>query len=309
MTVNAGKTIISGADGEFGSRVAKEIAKLLPPDQLILTSPFPERLKDYQALGIEVRKADFTRVDSLKDAFKGGRQLFLVSMPIIGEQRVQMHKNAIDAAVAAGVEKVVYTSFLGAGEDDNPALVVVDHRITEKYIRQSGLTYNFMRDSQYFDSLLIYGLPESLKQGQWIFNYGQGKCAFVAKDDCAHAAVALLMGKGKDNAAYNITGPELLSAKDIVRMTVEITGRPLVYTDKTDEEMYALWDELGVPRNTDLGMKYSPMPWCSDDMVTGGKALREGYMAVQTDDVELLTGKKAISVREMIQAAHDRGDI
>ncbi|WP_025682839.1 SDR family oxidoreductase [Paenibacillus maysiensis] len=304
-----GKTIITGVDGQFGSSVAKGILKTVAPESLIFTSPSPENLEQYRKLGVDVRKADFNSVESIKDAFEGGEQFFLVSMPIIGEKRVQMHKNAVDGAVAAGVKKIVYTSFLGAGDDENPALVTVDHRITEKYVQQSGLKWNFMRDSQYFESLLRYGLPDALNKGEWIFNYGEGKCAFISREDCAKTAVALLLGKGEDNTTYDVTGPELLSADDIVRITTEITGRPLRFVNKTDDEMYALWDSLGVPRNTDQGMKNSPIPWCSDDMVTGGRALREGLMAVLSDDVEKLTGEKRKTIREMIQEAYDHGEL
>jgi NAD(P)H dehydrogenase (quinone) len=230
-------------------------------------------------------------------------------MPIIGEQRVRLHKNAVDGAVAAGIENIVYTSFVGAGDESNPALVTFDHRATENFIKQSGLKWNFMRDSQYAEAIVQQVLPNAVKTGEWVSNQGAGKIAFISREDCVKTAVALLLGRGEDNTGYDVTGPELISSEEIVQIASDITGKPINFVNISDEKLFEIWDGMGVPRTTENGMKDSPIPWCSEDMVSCGRAIREGLMETISNDVEKLTGEKPKSLRQLIQEAYDRGEL
>lgn len=301
------KIIVTGVDGNFGHMAAEIILEHVSPDRLIFTSPVPEQVKGYHEKGVDVRAADFNNIESLTEAFRGGEQLLLISMPIIGERRVQMHKNAIDAAVKAGVRKVVYTSIVGAGDADNDALVSEDHNATEEYIQASGLKWNFARNSQYAEAIVEYSLPNAFATGEWTTNQGTGEMAYVSRKDCAAAAVALVEGKGEDNTVYYITGPELLTLENIVDIGQEVTGKSIKVIDLNDEETFAMFDSIGVPRTTENGMKDSPIPWCSDDMVSFGRAVRENKMAAFTDDFTQLTGKPARTLRELIAEANTGG--
>jgi NAD(P)H dehydrogenase (quinone) len=302
-----GKIIITGVGGQFGHIAAEKILEDVPANELIFTSHVPEALSKYKEKGVDVRTADFNDVDSLTDAFKGGEILLLISMPIVGKKRVQMHKNAIDSAKKAGVKKIVYTSIVGAGDEDNDALVVKDHNATEDYIKASGLKWNFARNSQYAEAMVEYALPNAFKTGKWTTNQGDGEMAYVSRKDCAAAAVALVRGKGEDNTIYYITGPELLTLEGITQIAKEVTGKSIEVINLTDEETFAMFDAMGVPRTTDNGMKGSPIPWCSDDMVSFGRVVREGKMAAFTENVEKLTGKKPVSMRELIAEAVTNG--
>ena len=116
------KLIISGVDGHFGGYVATHIEKLVKKENLILTAPFEEGLTSYKEKGYDCRVANFNHPETLKEAFKGGDALLLISAPFVGIKRRNAHKNAVDAAIEAGVSKIVYTSLVNAQDEDNPSI-------------------------------------------------------------------------------------------------------------------------------------------------------------------------------------------
>ena len=112
---------------------------------------------------------------------------------------------------------------------------------------------------------------------------------------------AVLRGEGHENRTYNVTGPQLQTFREVAAIMVEVTGRPVAYVSTTDDEQYAMFDTMGIPRRPVDDQSVAGIPWNSDDMVSFGRAIREGFLEVCTDDVERLTGCKARSVRAMIE--------
>ena len=143
------KILLNGVDGNFGSRSARVLLEKYPHEALIFTAPTKNGLEKYQAMGIETRIADFNNAEKLTEAFKDADTVILISMPFVGPKRRAAHKIAIDAAVAAGVNKLVYTSIVGAGHEDINAYEVNDHVWTERYIKKQPIHYLILRDSQY----------------------------------------------------------------------------------------------------------------------------------------------------------------
>lgn len=297
------KIIVTGVDGQFGRAAANGILKKVPAENLIFTSPIPKGLNSYKDLGVDVRLADFSNPETLVHAFQGGERMLLISMPMNGPVRVKLHKNAIDSAKKAGVKNIIYTSIIGAGDINNPAIVTLDHRATENDIKESGMAWNFMRNGQYSEAMTQFALPSAFQSGVWYSNQGEGKVAFVSRNDCVATAIALLLNKGENNAIYDVTGPELFTYEQVAQIATEITGKPIRYINVTDEEMMEMWTKMGVPRTTDNGMANSPVPWSSEDMTSFGRAIRKGLMAAHSDAVEKLTGRKPRSLRELIQEA------
>jgi NAD(P)H dehydrogenase (quinone) len=226
--------------------------------------------------------------------------MLLISTARVGT-RVSQHRNAVDAAVKAGVKHIVYTSVMGADKEDNPAIVKLDHRATEKIIEASGAKWTFLRDSQYSEAIATAVVPPALAAGSLPDNAHDTPIAFVSRDDCVASAVGALTLPGHENKAYDITGPELLSFPKAVAMAAEIAGRPIAYRRVTDEEMFAYFDSLGVPRHASDNPTAAPIPWSSDDMVTFGQSIREGYFNVLSDAVEKLTGRKPRPLRDVLQ--------
>jgi NAD(P)H dehydrogenase (quinone) len=292
--------IVTGASGSFGRAAAQLLLERIAPSQLILTTRKPEQLADFAACGVTVRKADFDHPDSLPAAFAGGDRMLLISTARVGS-RVQQHENAARAAVKAGVRHIVYTSLLNADKADNPAIVKLDHRATELAIEASGAKWTFLRDSQYSEAIAMAVIPPAMASGALPDNAHDGPIAFVSRDDCVACAVGALTTPGHENKAYDITGPELLSFPKAVAMAVEMTGRPIQYRRVSDEEMFAYFDSLGVPRHASDDPAAGPIPWSSDDMVTFGQSIREGYFNVLSDSVEKLTGRKPRSLRSVME--------
>ena len=139
----------------------------------------------------------------------------------------------------------------------------------------SGIGWNFLRNSQYADAMAEEQAAMAVGSGKSIGNTADGKVAFVARDDVAAVGVELLLGGGTPNTAYDITGPELLTYAQVGELIQEVSGRDIEIIDLTDEQMYAMWDAIGVPRESTGDFSKSPVPWCSDDMVSFGRSIRK----------------------------------
>ena len=298
-----GKVIITGVDGNFGGHAAKTILEKMDRKDLIFTSPNKAVIEKFKAQGIDARFADYTDPEQLTGAFAGGGTLLLISVPQVGDKRRAMHKNAIDAAVRAGVEKIVYTSIVGAGVSENDAYEIADHKYTEAYILATGLSYVILRDAQYCEAMVAAFEQAAASGGVLTNNMGEGRMAHVARSDCAEAAACAAAGAGGDNVIYAINGPTANTMDEFVAVGSAATGKQVVYNYITDEEMWAFFDSKHVPRKTDGDWsKADPaFPFCSDGMVTFGRAIRLGQMNDCTDDFERLTGKKPKSVREIFK--------
>jgi NAD(P)H dehydrogenase (quinone) len=288
-----GKIIITGVDGNFGGYAARSILKKVDKKDLIFTSPNKKVNAGFQEQGIDARYADYTNPEQLKEAFRGGNTLLLISVPQVGEKRRMMHKNAIDAAVDAGVEKIIYTSIVGACDPENEAYEISDHTWTENYIRSKPLKYIILRDAQYCEAM-VAAFEQAASADGVLTNYmGNGRMAHVARNDCAEAAACAAAGAGEVNIVYYITGPTANTMDEFVAIGSEITGEKVRYEFIDDDTMWAFFDSKGVPRKTDGDWsKADPaFPFCSDGMVTFGIAIRKDQMSYCTNDFKMLTGK------------------
>ena len=276
--------VITGASGQLGRRVAELV--LEQTSDVILVTRTPEKLA---GLGGDVRRADFDDPASLDAAFAGGSRLLLVSLPTIGA-RVPQHIAAIDAAVRAGVGAVAYTSIVNPGPE-NPSAVAAEHLATEEALRASGLAWTFLRNSIYAD-LQPRSAAAALATGRLVTNTGDGRTALVTREDCARVAAAVLVGDGHEGQAYDVTGPEALSADDLAAIYSEIGGKP-VEVVQVDDAAYAagLVEHAGMPQAV------------AEIYATFGAATRTGALSAQTDVVERLTGRVPGTVRELLAAA------
>lgn len=304
--------IVTGTDGKLGGRVAEDMLKSVEPQDLIFTCPNlawmnAEKKANWENLGVSVRQGNYDNVNEMTKAFEGGDRIYIVSGVLIGEERVQQHKNVVDAAIAAGVKHITYTSFLGASEPEYAHVYVTpDHTETEKYIREraaeTGVEYNFMRNNLYMENYLTTSVMLALmSDNKWYTTAGEGKATFIPKDDSARVAAALLLGKGEPNTAYNVCGTESISQRDIVALITELSGRQIEYCPVSHEEFFEYLDSMGIPRDTSGDFSKSPVPWCGNDMVTNEASIAEGLMDVKSDAVEKLTGTKPKTAREIAQ--------
>ena len=292
--------IVSGASGSFGRQAAELLIDAVDPRQLILTSRTPAKLIDLAERGAQVRYADFDDPASLETAFAGGTRMLLISTARVGT-RVGQHVNAMTAAVAAGVRHIAYTSIISADAPGNPAIVKLDHRATEQALEASGAAWTFLRDSQYAEAIAGAMVPGALVAGRLPDNAHQGRIAFVSRDDCVAVAAAVLQQDGHENQAYDLTGPDIWTIPQALQLAAEIAGRPIEVVRVDDEGMFRHFDSLGIPRHASDDVVAGPIPWCSEDMVTFGQSIREGYFDTRTDHVERITGRKPRSLRAVME--------
>ena len=292
--------VITGVNGYIGNLVAEHVLASAGPTEVIVTTRSEETAQAWRDRGVDARIASYDDLDALTAAFAGGDRLFMVSGMEAGPKRQQQHRNAVAAATAAGIQHIVYTSFNGTERDEVNSHEVADHKLTERLIQESGATWNVLRNNQYADAMAENPAAMAIVSGQSIGNGGDGRVGFVARDDVAEVAAAILLGAGEPNTGYDVTGPEALSYAEVGALISELSGAPITVIDLTDDEMYAMWDSLGVPRESTGDFSNSPVPWCSDGMVTFGQMIRAGHLDRVTDVVQRFTGHAPQSLRELM---------
>jgi len=299
--------IVTGTDGQLGGRVAANMLNEVSGEQLIFTCPIlsrlpKEKIEAWEKQGVTVKEANYDNKAQMIEAFKGGDRIYIVSGVIIGPERVEQHKNVIDAAIAVGVSHITYTSFLGANREGYTQYVLPDHTETEKYLRETGVDYNIMRNNLYMENYLTNSVMlANISENKWVTTADDGKATFIAKDDSGRVATALLLGKGEHNKDYDVTGGELVSQREICDMIVKASGINYEYVTLNNNEFYEYLDSIHIPRDSHGDYSKSPVPWCSNDMVTNESSIRDGLMAIETDTVEKLTGRKPLCARDLVE--------
>ena len=296
-----GKLLLTGVDRNLGGSAAEELLKLEPKENLIFCGYNPDSLKKYADMGIETHVTNFNNPDGLKEAFQNAEVVALISMPFVGVKRQNAHKNCVDAAKAAGVRQIIYTSLVNADDETNPSVEKKDHIYTEKYIQEQGLDYQFMRNSQYAEAMVTNYFTYAKMNAPLTNSQGDGLMAYISRKDCAKAvAYALHRSNEFSKKVWNINGLELMTISTFCAIGDVSTGNHVPFVNVTDEENYQIWDAMGVPRTTDgVFLKDSEAPFSSDGMVTFAQAIREGKMDIHTKDFTELTGATPISVRYM----------
>jgi uncharacterized protein YbjT (DUF2867 family) len=258
---------VTGATGQLGGRVATRLATLGLPQRLLVRNP----ARAPQLPGAEIMQTSYEDEPTMKAALKGIKVLFLVSG--YGQERLEQHYSAIAATVAAGVEHIVYTSFLSAAPHAT-FTHAREHYFTEQRIRESGCSYTFLRPSFYLDRAPLWFSSEGIVKGP----AGNGTIAWVSRDDLAEVAVAVLTTSGHDGASYEITGSKALTLTQASDEFSRATGIPTSYQAETIEEAKA------------SRAKFKPTDWELEAWVSTYVAIATGEMSVVSHSVEALTG-------------------
>lgn len=300
------KYIVTGSNGQLGGRVANIMLNEVDPHELIFTVPFldhldPQQKEKWEDAGVTVLEANYDNFDQLVDVFKQGERLFFVSSILNGPKRVAQHNNVIEAAIEADIKHITYTSFFGANREGYHQYVLKDHRPTEKMLRDSGISYNIMRDNLYMENYVTVSvILANCSNYLWGTNAADGKATFIAKDDCARCGAALLLGRGEPNKDYDLTSSTPISERDICEKIAKVSNLPYKYQTMDDQQFKQYLMAMGVPETTDGDKSHSPVPFCTNDMVTNEKGISNGQMGVVTNDVEKLTGRKPLTIDDLI---------
>jgi NAD(P)H dehydrogenase (quinone) len=280
--------IVTGAAGHLGRLVAEQLLERIPPEQVVLVTRRPEALAELRARGADVRYGDFNDPRSLRDAFAGGRRMLLISTDAVG-RRVRQHRAAIDAAAAAGVDQVVFTSIVNPVARNPLGPNAWEQGKTEEMLHRSGLEWTVLRFAS-FAELWLPHAATAVRNGQLITNNGHGRIATVSRRDCAEAAAITLTSDGHTGRTYNITGPQALSARDLAELYADLSGQPVKLVSLNDTMLTWVLVGIGTPVPTAWGI------------VAYGRAVRQGYFDAVDPAFEQLAGRPAASLRDVLVA-------
>jgi NAD(P)H dehydrogenase (quinone) len=296
------KIVVSGATGNIGSQIAALLVDKMAAQNLTLTTRSPKKLDSMKAKGVHVFKADYDSPEALDSAYAGNDVLMLISGLDV-TNRIQQHRNAINAAKKAGIKHIVYTSVAGV-HPRNPTLSVRDHIVTEKDLRDCGLGYTILRNATYAEVFPTVAAQPVLRTGKWVQICHTGKLAPVSRHDIALCATCcLLQPELHKDVLYEISGPELVGFQEIAALTAEMYQVPIEFVAVTEAERYKIFDDMGVPRKFTDDMDVHPDAhlWCSEEMVTADVAFQQDYHAIMSHHVEYITGKKPYTLREVYE--------
>jgi len=269
---------ITGATGELGGRVARQLSALGFKQRLIVRDPARAPLLP----GAEVAVATYEDSEAMAKALDGTSTLLFVSGHEDPE-RVSLHRKAIEGARLAGVERIVYTSFMGAAPNATFPYAR-DHGATEQAIREAGISLTAMRDTLYAD----YAPRLVGQDGVIRAPAGHGRLAWVARADVARLAVVLLTEPGHEGQVYDVSGPHAIDLHETARILTKATRRAITYHAETLAE--ARESRAGHP------------DWLVDGWIGSYLMLETGEGSVTSHTIEHLTGQRPMTLPEFLAA-------
>jgi NAD(P)H dehydrogenase (quinone) len=275
---------VTGATGAVGGRVARELARAGARQVLLVRDP--SRAPELPGADVH-RIAGYAAGDDVRAALEGADTLFLVPGAEVAD-RVEQHKTAVDAAVAARVRRIVYLSAIGAAPDATWTLVR-QHWQTEEHIRASGVAWTFPRMNLYMDYIPSMVGADGVIRGP----ADDGRIAAVLRDDLAAAIAALLHRDGHDGRTYDLTGPEAFTLAEAAALMSRMSGKRISFHDESDEEAFASRARYGAPDWEVLG-------WVSSYW-----AIREGALENVSPHVRELTGRDPVSLAGFLESSPD----
>lgn len=263
--------VITGATGHLGRLTVESLLQRgVPAGQIVATGRDADKLAGLAARGVTVRQADYNDPAGLKEAFAGADKLLLISSSEVGQRAVQ-HRNAVDAARDAGVSLLVYTSAPKA--DDTELLLAAEHRITEEYIRASGLPFVLLRNCWYIENWTGQ-LATQLEHGAVLGAAGDGRVSGATRQDFAEAAAAVLAGEGHQGKVYELGGDHAFTLAEYAAAVSEQSGTTVVYRDMPVEAYVQTLVGFGLPEPVAVALADSDAGIARGDLLSDGGDLR-----------------------------------
>ncbi|GIF05640.1 SDR family oxidoreductase [Actinoplanes siamensis] len=235
---------VTGATGHLGRLVVQALLdRGVEPGSIVAAVRSPEKAAGLLAHGVQAREADFDRPETLASAFAGVDRLLLVSTSSPGS-RLTQHVAAIDAAKAAGVGFVAYTSILRA--DTTPVALAADHKATEEHLAASGLAHSFLRNGWYIENYTAQ-IPTVKATGSFLGSAGEGRIAGATRLDYAEAAAAVLTAAAP-KTVYELGGDQPFTMAELAAEVGRQLGAEISYTDVPAEKLVEILAGAGVPQ-------------------------------------------------------------
>jgi len=276
--------VVTGSTGRVGGLVVRRLQNQRHPMRLLVRDP--DRAPGID--GVEVEVADYGNPDALAKGLRKGDRVFMVSLWIGGDVRLELHRSFIDAAAKADVAHVVYLSFVNAGKT---AIFshAQEHGATEEMLRASGVPWTAIRNSMYADDIPGWFDPDGVAREPG----DAARMSFSYRPELADVIAVALTGTGHEGKVYNITTPESVSLQELSQIATEVTGDRYSYAPISDAEWIERWKAQGRP------------DWALEAGQTSYEALRAGEFDIVSDHYEKVAGQKPKTIAQIIAAVAD----
>ena len=234
---------ITGATGQLGQHVIEELLKTVPASQIVAIVRNLAKAEALRQQGVVVRQADYTDEAAFTTALNGVDKLLLISSSEVGQRAVQ-HQNVINAAKAAGVKFIAYTSLLHA--DTSPLGLADEHVATEKMLADSGIPFALLRNGWYTENYLA-SAPAALEHGVFIGAAGEGKIASATRADYAAAAARVIAEDGHAGKVYELAGDHGWTLSELAAELAKQSGKNVVYQNLSQADFAAALKSVGLP--------------------------------------------------------------
>jgi NAD(P)H dehydrogenase (quinone) len=279
--------VVTGATGKLGHHVIEALLKKVPAGKIVAAVRSPEKAADLAALGVVVRAADYAKPETLASAFAGAEKVLLISSNALCA-REEQHKTVIDAAVAAKVKLLAYTSVLRA--DTSKLILAAEHLATETLIRESGLPFAFLRNGWYFENN-TEALGPALEHGVILGASGEGRFSSASRADYAGAAAEVLTGAGHGNKVYELAGDASFSKAELAATVSRLSGKSVVYNNMTETDYAGALAGFGLPA------ELTEMLADSDEQAS------KGELQSDSSDLHTLIGRPTMTLEEAVKDA------
>jgi NAD(P)H dehydrogenase (quinone) len=276
--------VVTGSTGRVGGLVARRLQQHRHQMRLLVRDP--DRAPPID--GVEVQVADYGNPDALAKGLRKGDRVFMVSLWIGGDVRLELHRSFINAAAKADVAQVVYLSFVKAGKN---AIFshAQEHGATEDMLRASGVPWTAIRNSMYADDIPGWFDTDGVAREPG----DDARMSFSYRPELADVIAVALTETGHEGKVYDITTPESVSMRELAQIATQVTGDQYTYDPISDREWIERWKAEGRP------------DWALESGQTSYEAMRAGEFDIVSDDYQKVTGQKPKTIAEIIAAVSD----
>ncbi|WP_340111229.1 SDR family oxidoreductase [Maribellus mangrovi] len=234
------KIAVTGATGQLGRLVVEQLKSRVSTENIIALVRSPEKATD---LGVEARKFDYSEAGELEGALAGIDSLVLISGSEVGLRATQ-HSNVIDAAKAAGVKWIVYTSLLHA--NSSTLSLAGEHIATEQKLKESGIEHTILRNGWYTENY-TGSIEGALAGGAFIGSAGEGKISSAARADYAEAAAVAVSDESHKRKTYELAGDEFYTLTGLAAEISKQSGKDIPYKNLLEEDYASALKSFGIP--------------------------------------------------------------
>jgi len=279
---------VTGATGQLGSQIVAHLAKQINPSTIVAIVRDEEKASNLKELGVQIRVADYHDTEALNKALEGVSKIMLVSSSDFND-RLQQHKNVVDAAKNAGVSHVVYTG-VSMTDVNNSVLkdMMMDHFQTDEYVKNSGMDYTLLQHNLYAEVVPMF-LGENVAETGVFFPAGQGKVPFALRSEMAEAAANVLASDKHKNQTYRINSSESYDFNTVAKAIGDATGKTVSYTDADPVQFEGILKGFNLPEEV-IGMTLG-----------FSAAMKNGDFDFVSTDLENLLGRKPAGAQEAMK--------